>query len=60
MVRFSAFATISLCGSFQTIRKYNEMLYPDEPFDSDSANELADLIARFVMGGMRALKLAGR
>jgi hypothetical protein len=37
-----------------------QKLYPDEHFDADSADELADLITRFVVGGMRALKLPAK
>lgn len=60
VVRFSAFAAISMCGSFHTTRKYIETLYPDERFDADSSDELADLITQFVVGGMRALKLPAK
>jgi AcrR family transcriptional regulator len=56
VVRFSAFGAISLCGSFQTAQKYIKKLYPDERFGGDSSDELADLIATFVIGGLRALK----
>ena len=56
VVRFSAFAAISLCGSFHHAHKYLKTLYPDERFDADSSDELADLIATLVMGGLRALK----
>jgi AcrR family transcriptional regulator len=57
VVRFSAFAAISLCSSFHTAQKYLTKLYPDERFSAESSDELADLITRFVLGGMRALKL---
>lgn len=56
VVRFSAFAAISLCSFFHTAQKYIAKLYPEERFDADSSDELADLIAVFVMGGLRALK----
>ena len=56
VVRFSAYAAISLCGSFRTAQKYLKKLYPDERFDADSSDELADLIAMFVIGGLRALR----
>ncbi len=60
IVRFSAFAAISLCGSFHTTRKYIETLYPDERFVANATDDLADLITRFVLGGMRALKLPAK
>ncbi len=56
VVRFSAFAAISLCGSFHSAQNYLRRLYPDESFDGESSEELADLIATFVIGGLRALK----
>ena len=56
VVRFSAFAAISLCGSFHTAQKYLKKVYPDERFNGESSDELAELIATFVIGGLRALK----
>jgi AcrR family transcriptional regulator len=58
VVRFSAFAAISLCSSFHTAQKYTKKLYPDDKFDS--SDDLADLIATFVNGGLRALKPVAR
>jgi AcrR family transcriptional regulator len=60
VVRFSAFAALSLCGSFHTSQKYIEKLYPGEGFDGENSDELAELITTFVIGGLRALKSSGR
>ncbi len=60
VVRFSAFAALSLCGAFHSSRKYIEKLYPDERFDGENSDELAELITTFVIGGVRALKSSAK
>ncbi len=59
-VRFASYAAISLCGSFQTAQNYIKKLYPDERFNAESSDELADLITTFVAGGLRALKSSAK
>ncbi len=57
LIRFSAFAAISFCGSFRTLQNYLKQLFPDGRVSAESSDELAELITRFVLGGTRALKL---
>jgi AcrR family transcriptional regulator len=56
LIRFSAFATIAISSYFHSVEQYIKKLYPEENFNRESTDELADLIARFVLGGIRALK----
>ena len=55
-VRFSALAAIFLCSSFQSAQNFIRKVYPDEHFDADTNDELANLIGSFVIGGLHALK----
>ena len=59
-IRFSAFVTIAISGYFYNVQQYIKRLYPEERFSGESSDELADLIARFVVGGIRALKLPSK
>jgi AcrR family transcriptional regulator len=59
-VRFSAFATIGISGYFHSVEQYIKKIYPEERFTGESSDELADLIATFVLGGIRALKLPSK
>jgi TetR/AcrR family transcriptional regulator, regulator of cefoperazone and chloramphenicol sensitivity len=56
LVRFSALAALFLCSSFQSTQNFIRRIYPDDHFDAETNHELADLIASFVVGGLRALK----
>ena len=59
-IRFSAFATIGISGYFHSVERYIKKIYPEERFTGESSDELADLIATFVLGGIRALKLPSK
>lgn len=59
-IRFSAFATVAISGYFHNVEQYIKKIYPEERFSGESSDELADLIARFVLGGIRALKLPSK
>ena len=60
LVRFSAFATAAISGYFHNVERYIKKLYPDESFGTDSIDNLADLIAKFVVGGIKALRLPAK
>jgi TetR/AcrR family transcriptional regulator, regulator of cefoperazone and chloramphenicol sensitivity len=57
-IHFCALAIAALYGHFQTVDRYIKRLYPDDHFGAESADELADLIYRFVLGGIKALRTA--
>jgi TetR/AcrR family transcriptional regulator, regulator of cefoperazone and chloramphenicol sensitivity len=59
-VRFSAFATMAISCYFHNVEQYIKKIYPEERFSGESSDELADLIARFVLGGIGALKLPSK
>ena len=59
-VRFSAFATAAISSYFHNVERYIKKLYPDESFGTDSIDDLADLIAKFVVGGIKALRLPAK
>lgn len=59
-IRFSAFATLAISSYFHSVEQYIKKIYPEERFSGESSDELADLITRFVLGGIRALKLPSK
>ncbi len=56
VLRFLAIAMSVVCSHFHTVDSYIKKLYPDGRFGAEHADELADLIAKFLLGGIRALK----
>jgi AcrR family transcriptional regulator len=56
VLRFLAIVTSITCSHFHTVESYIKKLYPDGRFGAEHADELADLIAKFLLGGIRALK----
>jgi AcrR family transcriptional regulator len=56
VVRFVGFVISVLCSHFHSVESYIKKLYPDGRLGAEHADELADLISRFLIGGIRALK----
>jgi TetR/AcrR family transcriptional regulator, regulator of cefoperazone and chloramphenicol sensitivity len=56
VIRFSAIAVSALCSHFHTVESFIKKLYPDGRFGPEHAEELADLVATFLLGGIRALR----
>jgi TetR/AcrR family transcriptional regulator, regulator of cefoperazone and chloramphenicol sensitivity len=56
VVRFVGIVISVLCSHFHMVKSYLEKLYPEGHFGAEHADELADLISRFLIGGIGALK----
>jgi TetR/AcrR family transcriptional regulator, regulator of cefoperazone and chloramphenicol sensitivity len=56
VIHFCALAINALCSNFQGVEKYIKRLYPDDHFGAESADELAELITRFVLGAIKGLR----
>jgi AcrR family transcriptional regulator len=56
VVRFVGIVISVLCSHFHSVESYIKKLYPDGRFGAEHSDELADLISRFLIGGIRALK----
>jgi len=56
VVRFAGIVISVLCTHFHSVESYIKKLYPDGCLGAEHADELADLISRFLIGGIRALK----